>query len=113
MPGPNVTRKNNNNSSSNSNAKRLNKTFKSRWNKRTPNITRALRGNRPAQTRGLGQRNLFAKDRARADKLMVDLFQQGFEHRDRILEMAKHHYGYNDHMLHMLKGQLNRVGVYD
>ena len=108
MPGPNVTRRNNN-----SNASRLNKTFKSRWNKRVPNITRALRGNRPTPNRGLGQRNLFAKDRARADKLMGDLFQQGFENRGRILEMAKHHYGYNDHMLHMLEGQLNRVGVYD
>jgi len=112
MPGSN-TSSGNTNSNSNSNAKRLNKTLKSRWNKRTPNITRALRGNRKPPTRSNGKRNLFAKDRARADRLMGDLFQQGFEHRQRMLDDAKYTYGFDDHMLHMLEGQLDRVGVYD
>jgi len=111
MPGSNTNSGSNRNG--NSNAKRLNRTLKARWNKRTPNITRALRNNRPAPSRGLGQRNLFAKDRARADKLMGDLFQQGYEHRQRILNAAKHTYGYDEHMLHMLEGQLDRVGVFD
>lgn len=105
MPGSNTN--------SNSNAQRLNRTLKARWNKRTPNITRALRGNRPKPVRTYGQRNLFAKDRARADKLMGDLFQQGYENRQRMLNAAKYTYGYNDHMLHMLEGQLDKVGVYD
>jgi hypothetical protein len=110
MPGSNASSGNNN---GNSNAKRLNKTLKARWNKRVPNVTRALRGNRTPLTRGNGKRNLFAKDRARADKVMGDLFQQGFEHRQRILDMAKHHYGFDAHMLHMLEERLDRVGVFD
>ena len=108
MSGSNASSENNN-----SNAKRLNKTLKSRWNKRMPNITRALRGDRKPLTRSNGKRNLLAKDRARADRLMGDLFQQGYEHRKPILDAAKYTYGYDDHMLHMLEGQLNRVGVYD
>jgi hypothetical protein len=108
MPGSNA------NSANNSNAKRLNRTLKSRFNKRTPNITRALRVNRaPPLTHTNGKRNLFAKDRAAAGKLMGDLFQQGFEDRQRMLNAAKYTYGYNEHMLKMLESHLNRVGVYE
>jgi len=95
------------------NAERLNKTLKSRWNKRVPNVARALRNNKPALTRTNGRRNLYSNDRRRAHKLLVDLFGQGFEDRERILNTAKYQYSYNDHMLNMLAGELDRVGVYE
>lgn len=104
------------NNSRRANNRGVRNTMKNRWAPRKATITRAFnaaRGPRPNITRGRGSRNLFAASRRRADSIVQSLFDQGFEHRDRMIGMAKAHYGYTNDNIHFIEEKLNSVGVYD
>ena len=95
---------------------RVRNTLKNRWTPRKATITRAFnaqRGPRPSLTRKSGSRNLFAANRRKAGRIVSDLFNQGFENRDRMIDMAMTFYGYTDNNIHFIEERLNSVGVYD
>ena len=90
----------------------LNRTLKARYNRRPATITRSIPRN-GTLNRGNGSRNLFSRNRKRAKNVLSELFNQGFERRQRILDMAKSFYGFNDNKIKFLEEELDKVGVFD
>jgi len=55
----------------------------------------------------------MAANREKASRVVRNIFSQGVERRDRVINHAKTQYGYTNNNIHFIEQKLNAVGVYD